>query len=77
MRAKRVRDLARSLGLLAKTDRLDARVLARFGEFLGPAPTRLPSRAGAPLQPFGRHGLAAQALSFVVDDVAYPPPFLS
>ena len=42
---KRVRDFARSLGLLAKTDRLDARVLARFGELLGPAPTRLPSRA--------------------------------
>lgn len=41
---KRVRDFARSLGLLAKTDRLDARVLAQFGETLRPAPTRLPSR---------------------------------
>lgn len=41
---KRVRDFARSLGLLAKTDRLDARVLAQFGETLRPVPTRLPSR---------------------------------
>ena len=44
---KRVRDFARSLGLLAKTDRLDARVLALFGERLRPATTRLPSLAVA------------------------------
>ena len=42
---KRVRDFARSLGWLAKTDKLDAGVLARFGELLRPAPTRLPSPA--------------------------------
>ena len=28
----RVREFARSIGLLAKTDRLDARLLARFAE---------------------------------------------
>ncbi len=41
---RRVREFARSLGLLAKTDRLDACVLARFGALLRPKPTRLPSR---------------------------------
>lgn len=40
----RVRDFARSLGLLAKTDKLDARLLARFGEAIQPSPTQLPSQ---------------------------------
>jgi transposase len=41
---RQVRDFARGLGILAKTDRIDARVLARFGEqaqprcFVPPAP---------------------------------------
>ena len=35
---RQVRDFARCLGLLAKTDRLDAQVLARFGEQIGPEP---------------------------------------
>lgn len=39
----RVRDFARSIGLLAKTDKLDARLLARFGEATKPIPTQLPS----------------------------------
>jgi len=39
---KRVRDFARARGLLAKTDRLDARVLAEFGEVMRPAPTAPP-----------------------------------
>jgi len=39
----RVREFAKSIGLLAKTDKLDARVLARFGEAVRPAPTKLPS----------------------------------
>ena len=34
-----VRDFARSLGLLAKTDRLDARILAEYGRRLTPRPT--------------------------------------
>ena len=52
---KRVRDFARSLGLLAKTDPLDARMLARFGELLGPAPTRLPDRAAREGRELVRH----------------------
>lgn len=39
---RQVRDFARCLGLLAKTDRLDAQVLARFGEQIGPEPRPRP-----------------------------------
>ena len=35
---RQVRDFARCLGRLAKTDRLDAQVLARYGEAVGPEP---------------------------------------
>ncbi len=38
----RVREFARSIGLLAKTDRLDARLLARFAEAVKPPVTSLP-----------------------------------
>lgn len=38
----RVREFARSIGLLAKTDRLDARLLARFAEAVKPPITSLP-----------------------------------
>jgi transposase len=41
---KRVREFARAIGLLAKTDRLDARLLARFGKDGKPARTILPSK---------------------------------
>lgn len=40
---KRVRYFARSIGQLAKTDSLDAKVLARFGEMVKPPMTQLPS----------------------------------
>jgi transposase len=40
---RRVRYFARSMGQLAKTDKLDAKVLARFGETVKPALTQLPS----------------------------------
>jgi len=40
---RRVRYFARSIGQLAKTDKLDAKVLARFGETVKPAFTQLPS----------------------------------
>jgi transposase len=40
---RRVRYYARSVGQLAKTDKLDAKVLARFGESVKPALTRLPT----------------------------------
>src|SRR6201999_1657954 len=36
---RRARDFARAKGLLAKTDRLDAAVLAEYGRVLQPAPT--------------------------------------
>jgi transposase len=41
--AKRVRDFARATGQLAKTDKLDARVLAHFAAAIQPAVRRLPS----------------------------------
>jgi transposase len=37
---RQVRDFARSLGQLAKTDAIDARVLARFAEVVKPQPAR-------------------------------------
>lgn len=37
--AKRVRDYAKARGLLAKTDRIDARVLAEYGQVCEPRPT--------------------------------------
>jgi transposase len=40
---RRVRYYARSIGQLAKTDKLDARVLARFGEAIKPGFTKLPT----------------------------------
>jgi transposase len=38
---RRVREFARSIGLLAKTDKVDARLLVRFGESIKPQPSRL------------------------------------
>lgn len=40
---RRVREFAKSIGLLAKTDKIDARLLVRFGEAVKPEPTKLPS----------------------------------
>jgi transposase len=40
---QRAREFARSKGLLAKTDKIDAHLLALFGQAIQPAPTRLPS----------------------------------
>jgi transposase len=42
---RQVRDFARSLGELAKTDRLDATVLARFAQAINPEPRPLPDEA--------------------------------
>ena len=39
---RQVRDFARASGLLAKTDTLDARVLAQFAEVMRPTPRPLP-----------------------------------
>ena len=40
---RQVRDFAKALGRLAKTDKVDARVLVRFGEALSPAATPMPT----------------------------------
>jgi transposase len=42
---KRVRDFARGMGLEAKTDRVDARLIARHGEVMRPAATPSPDPA--------------------------------
>jgi transposase len=39
----RVREFAKSIGLLGKTDKIDAGLLVRFGEATQPKPTQLPS----------------------------------
>lgn len=39
---RQVRDFAKALGRLAKTDRIDAQVLAQFGSAIGPAQRPLP-----------------------------------
>jgi len=47
---RQVRDFARASGLLAKTDKLDARVLAQFGRAMNPAPRPLPDECAQQLQ---------------------------
>jgi len=42
---RQVRDFAKAIGRLAKTDRLDAQVLAHFGAAIRPEPRALPSAA--------------------------------
>jgi transposase len=46
---RQVRDFARATGELAKTDRIDARVLARFGEVIRPELRPLPDAAARAL----------------------------
>ncbi|HET8682159.1 MAG TPA: IS110 family transposase [Micromonosporaceae bacterium] len=46
---RQVRDFAKAVGQLAKTDALDARVLARFAEAVRPAPRPLPDAAAQAL----------------------------
>jgi transposase len=49
---RQVRDLAKGLGILAKTDRIDARVLARFAEAAKPEPRPLPTPEAKELDEF-------------------------
>jgi transposase len=49
---RQVRDFAKALGVLAKTDRIDARVLARFAESVRPEPRPLPTEEAKELQEF-------------------------
>ena len=48
--ARQIRDFARATGKLAKTDRLDAQVIAHFGEVLAPPPRALPDESTAHLE---------------------------
>lgn len=47
---RRVRDFAKAIGKLAKTDRIDAQVLARYGEAVRPEVRALASEAAQELQ---------------------------
>jgi transposase len=47
---RQVRDFAKATGVLAKTDRIDARVLARFAEAVRPEPRPLPTAEEKELQ---------------------------
>jgi len=47
---RQIRDFARALGVLAKTDRMDAWVLARFAESVQPPPRPLPSEQQQAMQ---------------------------
>ena len=44
------RDFAKSLGRLAKTDRVDALILARYGEATKPEPRAMPDQASLELE---------------------------
>jgi len=46
---RQVRDYAKATGRLAKTDRLDAEILARFAEAVKPTPRSLPNETSAEL----------------------------
>jgi transposase len=62
----RVRDFARSMGLLAKTDKLDAHLLAQFGEAIRPPLTQLPSPEVQELN--GLMVRRRQVLDLIVDE---------
>jgi len=49
---RQVRDFARAIGVLAKTDAIDARILARFGEAVKPQPRRAKEQQSQALQDF-------------------------
>ena len=59
---KRVRDFARGMGLEAKTDRVDAKLIARYGEVMRPTATPLPDPARLELREIlaGRRQLVAE-----------------
>jgi transposase len=46
---RQIRDFARAAGQLAKTDRLDARIIARFAQAMRPEPRPVPSAAAQAL----------------------------
>ncbi len=48
---RQVRDFARAVGQLAKTDALDAQLLARFAEVVRPEPRPLPDADACKISP--------------------------
>ncbi|WP_334453159.1 IS110 family transposase [Bradyrhizobium elkanii] len=54
----RARDFARASGLLAKTDPIDARMLAAFARAMQPAPSRSPILHGAPWRGLQNGGIS-------------------
>ena len=78
---RQVRDFARGRGQRAKTDRIDARMLAEFGAANTPAPTPAPSAAQAELaawvqvgrfheHPVGPHPIGSSQLAFAAEHLA-------
>lgn len=62
--AKRVRDFAKASGTLAKTDRLDARVILQYGQTFQPTPQALLSNAEAERQHYlGRRSQLVKMLA--------------
>jgi transposase len=49
---RQVRDFAKATGVLAKTDKIDARILARFAEAIRPEPRPLPTPEAKELEEF-------------------------
>lgn len=47
---RQVRDFAKATGVLAKTDKIDARILARFAEAIRPAPRPVPTPEAKEIQ---------------------------
>lgn len=62
---RQVHDFAKAVGQLAKTDRLDAQVLARFGEAVRPAPRALPDADAQALSDVQTPGGAARRRQLV------------
>ena len=52
---KRIRDFARSKGILAKTDQLDAKVLAMYGETIKPSVNAIPDKGSQRLKQLNAH----------------------
>ena len=71
---RHVRQFAKGLGLLAKTDRLDAAVIARYGELARPVPRPTRQRAGRPPAGFGPASPASRTASQRRGQPAAPSP---
>jgi len=75
---KRIRDFGKALGQLAKTDRLDARLIARYGQTFNPRPTPMPSPARQTLREWlaFRAQIASEIATRAQQGKAYTDPTL-